>query len=52
MENLRKKINVRTVKNVKTFLKYVSRPTYKVHKIFDKNLKQTDLSQIYSFRAE
>ena len=52
MENLRKKINVRTVKNVKTFLKYVSRPTYKAHKIFDKNLKQTDLSQIYSFRAE
>ena len=52
MENLRKRINVRTVKNVKTFLKYVSRPTYKAHKIFDKNLKQTDLSQIYSFRAE
>ena len=34
MENLRKRINVRTVSNKKDFLKYTSRPTYIAHKIF------------------
>ena len=37
MENLRKKINVRLVCNTKDFLKYTSRPTYVIHKLFDKN---------------
>ena len=32
MENLRKKINVRSVNNEKEFLKYTSRPTYITHK--------------------
>ena len=40
MENLRKRINVRTVKNVKTFLKYVSRPTYKGHKFLIRTLNK------------
>ena len=40
MENVRKKINVRTVKNVKTFLKYVSRPTYKGHKFLIRTLNR------------
>ena len=37
MENLRKRINVRLVKNEKDFLKYTSRPTYVTHKLFDKD---------------
>ena len=37
MENLRKRINVRLVKNEKDFLKYTGRPTHITHKIFDKN---------------
>ena len=37
MENLRKRITVRTVNNEKHFLKYTSRPTYISHKIFAKN---------------
>ena len=37
MENLGKRINVRLVNNEKDFLKYISRPTYITHKIFDKN---------------
>ena len=36
MENLRKKINVRLVNKVDDFLKYTSRPTYIIHKIFGK----------------
>ena len=36
MENLRKRINVRSVNNEKDFLKYTSRPTYVNHKLFDK----------------
>ena len=35
--NLRKRINVRLVKNEKGFLKYTSKPTHITHKIFDKN---------------
>ena len=37
MENLRKKINVRFVNNKKDFLKYTSKPTYVIHKLFNKN---------------
>ena len=37
MENLQKRINVRLVNNKKDFLKYTSRPTHIIHKIFDKN---------------
>ena len=37
MENLRKRINVRLVKNEKDFLKYTSRPIHITHKIFGKN---------------
>ena len=33
MENLRKRINARLVKNDKDFLKYTSRPTHITHKI-------------------
>ena len=37
MENLRKRINVRLVSNKKDFLKYISKPTYVTHKLFDKD---------------
>ena len=37
MENLRKRINVRFVNNKKDFLKYISKPTYVTHKLFNKN---------------
>ena len=37
MENLRERINVRFVNNKKDFLKYTSRPTYVIHKLFDKD---------------
>ena len=37
IENLRKRINVRLVNNKKDFLKYMSRPTYVAHKLFDKD---------------
>ena len=37
MEILRKRTNVRLVNNKKDFLKYTSRPTYVIHKLFDKN---------------
>ena len=36
-ENLRKRINVRLVNNEKDFLKYTSRPTHIIHKIFGQN---------------
>ena len=36
-ENLRKRINVRLINNEKDFLKYTSRPTHIIHKIFGKN---------------
>ena len=38
MENLRKRIHVRLVNNKKDFLKYTSRPTYVIHKLFDKDI--------------
>ena len=37
VENLRKRINVRLVNKEKDFLKYISRPTHIIHKIFGKN---------------
>ena len=37
MENLRERIGVRLVNNVKDFLKYTSRPTHITHKIYSKN---------------
>ena len=37
IENLRKRINVRLLNNVKDFLKYTSRPAYVTHKLFDKD---------------
>ena len=37
MDNLRKSINVRLVKNEKGFLKYTSRPTRSTHEVFVNN---------------
>ena len=37
MENLRKRISVRLVNNEKDFLKYTSKSTPIIHKIFHKN---------------
>ena len=37
MENSRKRISVRLVKNEKDFLKYTNRPTYITHKIVGKD---------------
>ena len=37
MENLRKRINVRSVNNAEDVLKYTSKPTYITHKMFGKN---------------
>ena len=37
MENLRKRISVRIINNEETFLKYTSRPTHIIHKMFDKD---------------
>ena len=37
MKNLRKRTNVRFANSKKDFLKYISRPTYVNHKLFDKN---------------
>ena len=36
MKNLRKKTNVRLVKNAEDFLKYTGKPTYITHKILVK----------------
>ena len=38
MENVRKRINLRITKEEKDLIKYVSRPTYINHDIFDKRL--------------
>ena len=37
MENLRKRINVKLVNNVKDYAKYVSKPSFVSRKILDKN---------------
>ena len=38
MENLRKRIKIRIVKNEKDIVRHISKPSYVSHKIFDKNL--------------
>ena len=38
MENMRKRIKIRIIKNKKDFIKYASRPTYINHNIFGKRL--------------
>ena len=38
MENMRKRMNIRIVKNEKDIIKYISNPSYISHKIFDKKL--------------
>ena len=38
MENMRKRIKIRIIKNEKYFIKHVSRPTYINHNIFGKRL--------------
>ena len=38
MENMRKRIKIRVVKNVKVFIKYTSRPTCVNWKVFENNL--------------
>ena len=38
MENLRKMIDVKLVSNRKNYLKWISKPSYMSHKIFDNNL--------------
>ena len=37
MENMRKRIKIRIVKNEKDIVKHISKPSYVSHKIFDKN---------------
>ena len=61
MENMRKRIKIRVVKNAKDFIKYKSRPTCVNWKVFENNLaaihekniiklKQTYIRRIYSIR--
>ena len=38
MENMRKRIKIRIVKNEKDIIKHISKPSYISHKIFDKTL--------------
>ena len=38
MENLRKRIKIRVVKNIQDFIKYTSRPTCVNWKVFENNL--------------
>ena len=38
MENLRNRINVKLVNNKRDFLKWTSKASYMLHKIFDNNL--------------
>ena len=40
MENLRKRIKIRVVKNSQDFIKYTSRPTYVNWKVFENNLAE------------
>ena len=59
IENLRKRIKIRVVKNSQDFIKYTSRPTCINWKVFENNLaaiheknisnlKQTHICRIYS----
>ena len=61
MENMRKRIKIRVVKNAEDFIKYKSRPTCVNWKVFENNLaaihekniiklKQTYIRSIYSIR--
>ena len=59
MENMRKRIKIRVVKNTKDFIKYTSRPTCVDWKVFEDNLaenifnlKQTHICRIYSIRIK
>ena len=59
MENMRKRIKIRVVKNTKDFIKYTSRPTCIDWKVFEDNLaenifnlKQTHICRIYSIRIK
>ena len=38
MENLRKKIDVRLISNKKHYLKWISKPSYMLHKLYDNGL--------------
>ena len=46
MEDLRKRIKIRIVKNEKDILKHISKPSYVSQKTFDKNLVATHVKKI------
>ena len=46
MEDLRKRIKIRIVKNEKDILKHISKPSYVSQKTFDKNLVATHAKKI------
>ena len=41
IENVRKRINVRLVKNAKDYIRYISKPSFVSQKIFSKNFVAT-----------
>ena len=47
MENLRKRIKIRVVKNNQDFIKYTSRPTCFNWKVFENNLPAVHKKKIY-----
>ena len=47
MENLRKRVKIRIVKNDKDFIKYISKPTCVIWSIYDKRLAATHEKKIY-----
>ena len=46
MENLRKRIKIRVVKNSQDFIKYTSRPTCVNWKVFENNLAEINEKKI------
>ena len=46
MENFRKRIKIRVVRNGQDFMKYVSRPTWVNWKVFENNLAAIDKKKI------
>ena len=46
MENLRNKINVRLVNNIKVYLKWTSKPSYMSSKVFANNLVKIHKSKL------
>ena len=46
MEDLRKRIKIRIVKNEKDILKHISKPSYVSQKTFEKNLVGTHVKKI------